>query len=75
MPVTKVAPDTEEDKENTATTLNVDGSETADGRDVKLTAQEVRQGHTGDHVRKILAISGIGAAIALLAAFYFRAAG
>lgn len=34
------------------------------------TTEEVRQGHTGDHVRRILAISFAGAAIALALAYY-----
>lgn len=38
------------------------------------TTEEVRQGHTGDHVRRILAVSLAGAAIALALAFvlFFR---
>jgi hypothetical protein len=34
------------------------------------TAEEVRQGHTGDHVRRILAVSIAGAAIALALAYF-----
>lgn len=54
------------DDENNATHIRVSGEETADGRPVELSAEDVRQGHTGDHLRAILALSGIGAVIALV---------
>lgn len=38
---------------------------------VDATVEEVRQGHTGDHVRHILLISTAAAAVALAAFFLF----
>lgn len=49
-----------EDPENTATSITVEAADSATGSDVRRTAEEVRQGHTGDHLRGILAVSLIG---------------
>lgn len=62
---------TEADDENNDTHIHVSGGETADGRPVELSAEDVRQGHTGDHLRGILALSVIGAVIALVALYMF----
>ncbi|MCI5047323.1 MAG: hypothetical protein MRY59_07460 [Aquisalinus sp.] len=54
------------EQENTATRLSIPASETADGKEKTLTTEELRQGHTGDHVRHILYLSTIGAVIGLI---------
>lgn len=59
------------DDENNSTHIHVSGEETASGQPVELSAEDVRQGHTGDHLRGILALSGIGAVIALIALYMF----
>ncbi len=56
----------EAEQENTATRLSIPASETADGEEKTLTTEELRQGHTGDHVRHILYLSTIGAIIGLI---------
>ncbi len=52
--------------ENTATSIHVSGEETASGKPVELSAEDVRQGHTGDHLRGILILSVIGAVVAMV---------
>jgi hypothetical protein len=66
------APTTPDEAENTDDTLRVANRETANATAEKLTTEQVRQGHTGDHVRYILAasITGIGIIFAI-AYFYF----
>jgi hypothetical protein len=54
-----------EEKENTDATMTVDGNETATSTSQTRTTEEVRQGHTGDHVRYILLFSSAGALIVL----------
>lgn len=58
------------DPENEATEIEVPASETADHREADLTAEEVRQGHTGDHVRIILLASLGGVAIVFLIVYF-----
>lgn len=53
------------EKENNDATMTVDENETATSSSQKRTTEEVRQGHTGDHVRYILVFSSAGALIAL----------
>ncbi len=49
--------------------MHVAGEETADGREADLTAEGVRQGHTGDHLRYILALSFAGVILAFVIAY------
>ncbi|WP_306253669.1 hypothetical protein [Parvularcula sp. IMCC14364] len=56
----------ESERDNTKTNLHIPSSETADGKEKVLTTEELRQGHTGDHVRHILYLSTIGAVIGLI---------
>ena len=60
--------------ENTADAMSVSGSETNDGLSETRTTEEVRQGHTGDHVRYILMASVAGAVfvMAILIAWFFQ---
>ncbi len=60
--------------ENTADEVRVSDRETADGQPEALTTEEVRQGHTGDHVRYILMASLAGAVfvMAILVAYFFN---
>ncbi|PQA88160.1 hypothetical protein [Hyphococcus luteus] len=60
--------------ENTAEAIRVSDHETADGQPEALTTEEVRQGHTGDHVRYILMASVAGAVfvMAIVAAYFFN---
>ncbi len=60
--------------ENTEDCVSVSGSETNDGRPETRTTEEVRQGHTGDHVRYILLASVAGAVfvMAILIAWFFQ---
>lgn len=53
------------EKQNTDETLEVSSEDTAEAAPAKRTTEEVRQGHTGDHVRYILIISFLGALAAL----------
>lgn len=59
--------------ENTSDSIRVSDHETADGQPGSLTTEEVRQGHTGDHVRYILIASIAGAVImmAIVAAYFY----
>lgn len=68
---TKGPIDLKAELENKKTRLMVEPSETASGHAEERTTEEVRQGHTGDHVRYILALSAIGAAALLAIALFF----
>ena len=57
---------TPDEAENTEDTIRVPEGETASHTDAKRSVQDVRQGHTGDHLRYILAAS-LGGAILLIA--------
>lgn len=60
----------EKDDETASTEkIHVAGSETASHAQVDLTAEQVRQGHTGDHVRYILAASIAGVIIVFTVAW------
>lgn len=63
---------TPEEAENTDDILRVSEEETAAPVPEKKTTEEVRQGHTGDHVRYILMFSTVGilAVFAVLLALY-----
>lgn len=63
-----------EEAENTADTIHVASEETAGPRAEDLTTEEVRQGHTGDHVRYILLASVAGAVflMAILIAYFLN---
>lgn len=61
--------DARDDTDNHSATITVAESETANDGEVELTAEEVRQGRTGDNLRKILVISSIGAALLLAGAY------
>ena len=64
----------DENAENTDDSIRVAPTETADGHSETRTTQEVRQGHTGDHVRYILMASIAGAVFVLMiVAAYFYA--
>lgn len=63
--------DLKAEMENKAARLTVGAEETASGHAEERTTQEVRQGHTGDHVRYILVLSAIGAAALLTVALFF----
>lgn len=60
--------------ENTEDCVCVSGVETNDGLPESRTTEEVRQGHTGDHVRYILLASVAGAVfvMAVLIAWFFQ---
>ena len=62
-------PHSEPDRENDNTddTIVVSNSETAAQHPEVKTTQDVRQGHTGDHVRYILLFSFLGALAGLMA--------
>ncbi len=64
-------PKTAEQAANTDDTLRVAEEETADGSTEHLTTEEVRQGHTGDHVRYILMASGAGIVAVFLIVYLF----
>ncbi|GAB4528509.1 MAG: hypothetical protein Kow00133_17390 [Amphiplicatus sp.] len=49
--------------------LHVSAGETASHEPADLTAEQVRQGHTGDHLRYILAASLAGGAAAIFAVY------
>ncbi len=61
-----------EEAENTDSTLRVANEDTAAPVSETKTTEEVRQGHTGDHVRYILMYSTVGILIvfAILLAIY-----
>lgn len=61
-----------EEAENTDATLRVSNEDTASPVSERRTTEEVRQGHTGDHVRYILMAStaGILFVFAILLALY-----
>lgn len=56
-------PDIDAERENTDSEIVVPAVDTASGRKEERTTQEVRQGHTGDHLRYILALSITGLVI------------
>lgn len=56
----EAAPKTEAEAENTRKEIHVANSETAKPAPADRTTEEVRQGHTGDHVRYILVYSVAG---------------
>ena len=62
----------QEEAQNTDDSIRVSQSETADGHPEARTTEEVRQGHTGDHVRYILMASVAGAvfAMAIVVAYF-----
>jgi hypothetical protein len=64
-------PDVKAEAENTETKIHVAAADTASGHAEDLTAEEARQGHTGDHVRYILMISVAGIIIAFAIAYLF----
>jgi len=57
------------EQENTEDTVTVSEGETAESAKKTRTTQDVRQGHTGDHMRYVLGISFIGVVIALFAVY------
>ena len=61
-----------DEAENTDAELSVANEDTASPFPEKRTTEEVRQGHTGDHVRYVLlaSIAGILFVFAVLLAFY-----
>lgn len=61
--------DARAEKENVDETLDVSKHETSGPHSEKRTTEEVRQGHTGDHVRYILGISFVGVLVALFALY------
>lgn len=58
----------DDDPEN-SDLLHVSADETANHEPADLTAEQVRQGHTGDHLRYILAASLVGGAAAVFAVY------
>lgn len=58
--------------DNKASTIHVSSEETAGATAEDLTAEEVRQGHTGDHVRYVLLASFAGAifVMAMLVSYF-----
>lgn len=64
-------PDPAEEAANFEDTLHSPASETASGHEEDRTVQDVRQGHTGDHVRYVLGISFALVVVALFAAYFF----
>jgi len=67
----KSPPDTGAEAENTASEITVPASDTATGHEEERTAEEARQGHTGDHVRYILGFSFAGVVIVFAIAYLF----
>ena len=61
-----------DEAENRADTIHVSREETAGHQAEDLTTEQVRQGHTGDHVRYILLASVAGAVfvMAILITFF-----
>lgn len=57
-------PNAAAEDENTASEISIPAQDTGTGRQEERTAEEVRQGHTGDHVRYILGLSVLGVVIA-----------
>ncbi|WOI54060.1 hypothetical protein [Parvularcula sp. LCG005] len=70
---THTGPD-EAEKQNTDTAFVVPNSETASNHSETRTTQDVRQGHTGDHVRQILIYSSVAAFVCLIGAYLIFAA-
>jgi len=63
--------DIKAEAQNTASEITVPASDTATGHDEERTAEEARQGHTGDHVRYILGFSFAGVVIAFIIGYLF----
>ena len=63
-------PDAEAEQQNREH-VTVPAEDTASGRTEDHTAEEVRQGHTGDHVRYILGLSIAGLVIVFAIAYFF----
>ena len=61
--------DLADERENTETEIHVSGSETASHLPENRTAEQARQGHTGDHLRYILGFSFVGIVIAFAIAY------
>ncbi|MBB5517626.1 hypothetical protein [Amphiplicatus metriothermophilus] len=59
----------EDDDPDNHACLHVSADETANREPADLTAEQVRQGHTGDHLRYILAASLAGGAAAVFAVY------
>ncbi|MGE0408170.1 MAG: hypothetical protein AB7P23_02780 [Amphiplicatus sp.] len=57
-------PDIAAERQNTDSAILVPAEDTATGVTTGLTTEQVRQGHTGDHVRYILALSTLGIVVA-----------
>jgi hypothetical protein len=58
------------ERENVAEHIHVSPEEAASGHEETRTTEEVRQGHTGDHMRYILAGS-LAAIVIVFAVVYF----
>lgn len=60
--------------ENTEDSMAVSGGETDDGSPETRTTEDIRQGHTGDHVRYILlaSVAGTVFVMAILVAWFFQ---
>lgn len=67
----KSPPDIEAEAENTASEITVPAGDSATGHKEERTAEEARQGHTGDHVRYILGFSFAGVVIVFAIAYLF----
>ncbi|WP_425410531.1 hypothetical protein [Hyphococcus sp.] len=65
------APVTPDEAENTDATMTVTDDETSKPAAEHLTTEEVRQGHTGDHVRYILATSVVGIVIVFAVVYLY----
>lgn len=63
--------DVEAERENIEEELHISGADTSTGLPEDKTTQEVRQGHTGDHVRYILAASIFAIAVAFAIIYWF----
>lgn len=61
-------PDLEAERSNTETVIVVPAADAASGHTETLSAEEARQGHTGDHVRYVLALSLFCGALVLAGA-------
>lgn len=62
--------DIEAELENTSTAIHVSSGESATGDQADRTAEQVRQGHTGDHLRYILRYSMLGLVVVFVIAYY-----
>ena len=64
------APDADAEAQNTADTLRVANEDTASAFPEERTVEEVRQGHTGDHLRYILALSVAGIVLVFVIVYF-----